>query len=47
MDNESYEKDVIFYVELGEPIREEGISFFLLSMMKNNINFFLLPQIKI
>lgn len=29
MDNESYEKDVIFYVELGEPIREEGIFLFV------------------
>lgn len=27
IDNESYEKDVVFYVELGEPIREEGKSF--------------------
>nr|XP_046918733.1 sodium/calcium exchanger 1-like isoform X2 [Dermatophagoides farinae] len=26
MDNESYEKDVIFYVELGEPIREEDLN---------------------
>lgn len=24
IDNESYEKDATFYVELGEPIREEG-----------------------
>lgn len=24
MDNESYEKDIFFYVELEEPIREEG-----------------------
>lgn len=32
MDNESYEKDVIFYVELGEPIREEGA--YLILMIK-------------
>ena len=27
IDNESYEKDAVFYVELGEPVREEGIIF--------------------
>jgi len=27
IDNESYEKDAMFYVELGEPQRDEGIVF--------------------
>jgi hypothetical protein len=30
IDNESYEKDAVFYVELGEPVREEGMKFYSL-----------------
>lgn len=37
-DNESYEKDMFFYVELEEPIREEGETEFNFSFI--NILFY-------